>query len=103
MTIEWKKTPVIRHQPGFEVEVFIEGYRPTKDTWKHKTYRFDTLDQAIAFRDALANCPWNEWEELLGLERVYQGTGWYGFSYEYCEIYEYSADGAKFHWERVRK
>ena len=98
---EWNRTPVDRTKPGFYVEVYVEGYRPNKEIWKHCTERFDTLEQALDYRHKISNARWDDEQPiLLNFEGHYGGTGIYSVSFEYTIIYEYTTNGEKFKWER---
>ena len=102
MSETWERIPVLREKPGFYVEVYIEGYRPSKDTWLHQTESFDALEEAQAYYDKLVTATHKEREEMLDFNS-YKGTGWYGFSFERAEVYEETAGGSRYHWVRNYK
>lgn len=41
-------------------------------------------------------------DEILNFESECKYTGWYGLSYEYCKVYEYTCSGEKYEIEFER-
>ncbi len=96
---EWRRSAIGFHKKGFEVLVYVEGYRIFKDTWLHATYPFATLAEALTFYHTINNATSDEQDELLGLEDSCKYNGWYGLTVEGMQIYEYSGQG-EFQWEK---
>ena len=98
----WERSePVALRQPGFEVEVYVEGYRLNKDVWLHSKEQFDTLEQALEYYHKIANARFDEYDELLDFKQ-YDSMGWHSISYEYMRVLEFAANGQVFEWERKR-
>ncbi len=98
---KWERKPIQDHKLGFEVEVYVEGYRPNKDVWLHDKYDFDTLQAALDWLDTLQMSHPEKQAEMLNFEGYYKGTGWYMMSVEYFTLYEYTAEGT-YQWQRKR-
>ncbi len=86
-----KRTGENLRRVGFEVEIYVEGYRPSKDTWLHASYPFDTIHEAEAFYEKVISANWKEKEELLGLEDP--GDGTYGRTVDDVKVMEYASNG----------
>lgn len=98
---QWGRTPLEPQKTGFEVEVYVEGYRPNKEVWKHETFTFDTLADALAFAHEVGMKSWDEFQKWI--EPNYQDSGWYSISFEYTRVLERTADGTTYVWERIRE
>lgn len=98
-----RRTKIEPHRPGFEVQVYVEGYRPDKDVWLYETYRYDTLLEAIDFVRRVSFATWESRQTILGFEAATKETGWYGLSFEYVEVYEYTCAGETYLLEDVLK
>ncbi len=97
LVYEWSRTAEEPKTSRFEVEVYVEGYRMTKDVWLFETYTFQTLADALAFYHKINDRNW----EQLDFESAEKNTGWYGLTVEYMKVFEYTPEG-KFKWERKR-
>jgi len=96
---KWTRTP-ITVKTGFVVEVYVEGYRMTKDVWLYEVYDFDTLDAALTFYHKLNQASWHEQEKILDFAGYTKYNGWYGLSVEEMRVYEYTPQG-KFQWQII--
>lgn len=94
---EWRRHPE-QSRKGFEVEVYVEGYRPGKETWLYETYEFKTLEEALRFHNEISWATSKEREKLLGFE-TREKYGGYCLMFNYMEVYEYNEQG-KFRWIR---
>lgn len=101
--LTWERTPVPVELPQirFELEIYIEGYRLSKDVWLYDTKKFNTLEEVLDY-DFKLKMNLFDLEMVPEIEAEYSGRGWYGFYLEYTEVYEYAADGTKYHWKRNR-
>lgn len=78
---------------GFRVNVYVEGYRPNKETWKYHVEDFPTLAEASSYVEKLDFMNWDERNNFLNFKDEEKWSGAYSLSYEGCKIFQYDKFG----------
>jgi hypothetical protein len=93
----WNRTEV-GERPPFQVKVYVEGYRLSKEVWLYDTINFLTLEEALAFYISLHISNREEQASILDFASSTKYNGWYGLTLEYMEVYENTPEKT-FKWE----